>query len=333
MVIDESSTNTGSRRPGPTRFDPFLDDAYLREIYQLLQSGEWVDFGEALEHHEDPWVAKSILTSNDAAIETVVFQRFHEAMPSAGSLSLLGGAQVRDAWNILDTIDPDMAEAEFARIDARFQESLATAEETLQQAVILRPALADPWIHLLNSGRGLGIDLQELRTRFENAHSRMPFRPDACHQYLLGLSSRGGGADGAMFDLARWLQAEAPTYSSARMALPMAHLEYGLSDSSNLTLTEHLSLEETVDELTPALAAFLLATPSEAESSQLLVLNAFGLAMTVNSEETARLTRECFRRIDNRPTSYPWSLYEDEEIVDVFNEVQRTQLRAAERFE
>ena len=317
----------------PSRFDPFFDDADLRNVYQLLLAGEWEDFDLALDTDRQSWLAQSVLTSDDAAIETIVFERLHQAIPSARSLSLLGGAQVRDAWNLLDAIDADIDDAGFAEIDGQFQAQLAEAEATLQQAVRLRPALSDPWVHLLSSGRGLGIDLQELRTRFENGHSRVPFRPDACRQYLLGLSARGGGADGAMFDFARWLQAEAPTFSPARVALPMAHLEHGLGDATELTLTEHLSLDDTAAELTPALAAFLLATPTDAGPAQLPTLNAFALAMTVSNPETARLTQECFRRIDNRPTSYPWSLYEEEEITDVFAEVQRTQLRSAERFE
>lgn len=316
----------------PDHFDPFLDDQYLRGVYQTLLAGRWKEFDEALDLDPESWLIEEILTSEDAAIETVVFRRYHDAVGSARSLSLLGGAQIRDAWNVLDAIGPDTEDDEFNAIDGRFQDELLGAEATLQQAVRMRPALADPWVHLLESGRGLGIDLQELRTRFENAHSRVPFRPDACRQYLLGLSGRAGGADAAMFDLARWLQAEAPDGSGARLALPMAHLEHGLGESSQLSLTEHLSLEETVAELAPALASFLLATPAEAGPVELPVLNAYALAMTVSGAETARLMLECFRRIDNRPTSYPWSLYENEAIADVFAEIQRTQLRSAERF-
>ncbi len=315
-----------------TRFDPFLGDRDLRRIYHQLHAGRWDEFVDALDSERQSWLLQWILTSDDAAVETVVFRRLHDALPSARTLALLAGAMVRDAWSLLDQITGDTTEDEFVAIDNRFQDELTDAEELLQKAVLMRPALADPWIHLLNSGRGLGIDLQELRTRFENAHSRAPFRPDACQQYAFGLSARRGGADAALFDMVRWVQAEAPSYSPARMVLPIAHLEFGLGNSSGMTLTEHLSRPETVAELTPALEAFLRATPADAGPAELPTLNAYALAMTVADATTAQLTSECFTRIANRPTSYPWSLYENEDIAEVFAEVQRTQLRSAERF-
>lgn len=324
----------GRRRPRglPKHFDPFLDDTDLRQIYRLLLAAKWADFERALRNGPASWLVHTILTSEDAAIETIVFERLHAALPSARTLSLLGGARVRDAWGMLTAMDGEIADADLDALDERFQIQLTEAEETLQAAVREQPALAEPWVHLLSSGQGLGIDLQELRIRFENAHSRFPFHPDACRRYVLGLSSRGGGADPPMFDFARWVELEAPAGSPARVALPMAHLEYGLSGTSSVGLTAHLSAETTVAELAPALRSFLDATPSVARPSELGVLNAYALAMTVNGEATASLTAECFRRIDNRPTSYPWSLYEDERIVDVFAEVQRTQVRSAAKF-
>lgn len=320
------------KRPVPTRFDPFVDDPDLRYAYSSLVGGAWEELEYALDSYPDAWLMSSILTSDDAAVETITFERYHAARRSARSLAMLGGAQVRDAWDLVTDLDQGIDRAGLALVDGRFRAQLATAERTLHEAVRLGPASADPWVHLLSSGRGLGLDLNELRTRFENAHSRVPFRPDACRQYVLGLSSRGGGADTAMFDFVRWLELEAPAGSPARMALPMAHLEYGLGDRSGSSLTEHLSRPETVAELAPALASFLHATPTEASPAELLVLNAYALAITISGTETARLARECLRRIDNRPTSYPWSLYRDEEITAVFAEVQRSQLRAIERY-
>jgi hypothetical protein len=314
-------------RAVPSHFDPFLGDAGLRHAYQLLHSASWDEVTQQLEG--DSWLLQSILVSDDAAIETIVFERLAQARPSGRTLALLGGALIRDAELYLRGVRLPLAQPSPARRAAAAL--LEEAEETLARAVRLRPALADPWIHLLSSGRLLGLDLPELRARFENAHSRAAFRPDGCRQYLLGLSARNGGTDDAMFQLARWICAEAPPDSAARLVLPMAHLERGLGPSGG-SLTDHLTIPDTMAELTSALAAFLAATPPEASAAELGVLNAYGLAMTVDSPEAAGLVQECFRRIDNRPTSYPWSLYHDEEIVAVFAEVRRTQLRSAGRF-
>jgi hypothetical protein len=315
-------------RPAPARFDPFLGDTGLRHGYQLLLSAAWDELTQHLEN--DIWLLQSILTSEDAAVETIVFQRLADARPSARTLALLGGALVRDAEAVLGP-NNRISTAQPSPSRQRAEALLGQAEEALQQAIRLRPALADPWIHLLASGQALGLDLPELRARFENAHSRVPFRPDACRRYLHGLSSRGGGSDDAMFEFARWVAAEAPVDSPARQALPMAHLEHGLGPRTP-SLTEHLAADRTIDELGPALNAFLEATPPEASPAELTALNTFGLALTVNDTTTARLVQECYRRIDNRPTSYPWSLYQDEEIPAVFAEVQRTQLRSVNRF-
>ena len=134
-----------------------------------------------------------------------------------------------------------------------------------------------------------------------------------------------------MFDFARWLEVEAPAASAARVALPMAHLEHGLGADSERTLTEHLADPETIAELVAGLAAYLDAAPADAGSEHLAVLNAYALAVTVTDERTAALVEECLRRIDNRPTPYPWSLYDGEPIVDVFREVVDDQLAAVDR--
>jgi hypothetical protein len=308
-------------RPPPTRFDPFFGDGQLRRAYELLHRGEWDELERALAEAPDGWLLPSILSSDDAAVESIAFGRYAEDKRSARSVSLLAGAEIRDAFETRSTGD-----------QAAFTDRLQRAEELLENAVRLDPKLADPWVHYLQSGRGLEVGLGSLRHRFERAHALAPFRPDACGQYLLGLSSRAGGSDGAMFDFARWVQSEAPPGSPATVVLPTAHLEYCFGQETPVSLTEHLTHPATVAELTPALADYMWATPSQAGPAQLPTLNAFALAMTVNNRETALLVRECLRRIDNRPTSYPWSLYQDEEIAAVFNEVRRSQLRSADRF-
>jgi hypothetical protein len=312
---------TASTRSTPLHFDPFLGDAALRRPYRLLHGGRWDELDAALAEDPIGWPVPCLLASDDAAVETVILERYATARPSGRSLSLLGGALARDAFA-----------ARQRTTEAAFADALRRAEEIVVEAMRLAPELADPWVHHLAIGRGLGVDLRELRRRFEAAHDRAPFRPDACHQYLLGLSSRAGGVDSAMFDFAHWVLSEAPRGSPATAVLPTAHLEYGLSSDSPRSLTDHLTHPATAAELAPALADFIWHTPSETDPPQLPTLNAFALAMTVNDQESAFLVRECFRRIADRPTSYPWTLYHDEEIPAVFTEVKRVQLRQAERF-
>ena len=323
---------TGRRRQGPRpeprRYDPFFDDDGLRRIYRALQSGKWDEFLSLLDAGRTSWLARSLLTAEDAAVETVVFRRLVEARPTAQTLTLLGAAQARDAWALvagyvsLEVVPPELRN--------ELEAQMVEAEVVLDEALSVRPAMIEPWIHLLSTGRGLRLDLRELRSRFERVHTREPFRPDAVLEYLLGLSYRGGGDDAAMFDFANWVNLEAPHDSPAQIVLPSAHIEYGLG-SSPRSLTDHLSLPDTSGDVAKALARYLRAIPVDAPPWHLPCLNAFALAITVESEETASLAKECFRRIDNRLSSYPWSLYE-EDIAAVFVEVQRAQLRSAARF-
>jgi hypothetical protein len=312
----------------PTRFDPFLDDADLRRAYRALVDGRWDDFDKMLGQEHGGWLLRSILTSDDAAVETIVFRRFADARPSALALSLLGGALARDAMGVEAAAGGSGIAGRSAAAGDGPGPALADAERILRQAANAEPALADPWVHLLASGRGLGIDLGDLRTRYEQAHSREPFRADACRAYLLALRDKSAPA---MFDFAHWVEREAPPDSPAREVLPRAHLELGLSLAHGASLSAYLARPETAAELVPALASFLEAAPQPARPADLPTLSAYGLAMTVSNHPTARLTRECFRRIDNRPTSYPWSLYPGETITAVFAEVQRTQLHSADR--
>jgi hypothetical protein len=317
--------------PAPTstgaRFDPFLGDDDLRAVYRALLAGRWDEFLERMEADASGWLASSIITSDDAAIETIVFRHLVDARPSAMALTLLAAAQARDAWELvaahpaLDTVPSPLRH--------RFESRMVEAESLLHEAVQIRTDLIEAWVHLLSTGRGLRQDPRELRTRFEHVHSRSPFRPDATRHYLLALGRRGAGNESAQLDFARWVEAEAPAAAPARMALPAAHLERGLADDP-ASSTRYLARPDTVIEIAKALTAYLEATPAVATPTELLPLNTFALAMTVEGRSTAALATECFRRIDNRPTSYPWSLYQ-EDIAAVFSEVQRTQLRSAAR--
>lgn len=316
-------------RPEPARFDPFLHDAGLRRPYQLLFSGAWEELDHAFETDPGSWMATSILVS-DAAIETDVFQFYVDAGPSPYALSLLGGAQLRD----IPAVAGNGAGHPQRQTREQVMKQVLAAERPLHAAIRLDPLLADPWVHLVTSGRRLRVNLRELRERFENASSRAPFRQDACREYLLGLNGRGGKGNEAMFDFVRWLLDVAPAGSGATLALPMAHLEHGLRGPTGISLDDHLALPATIAQVTEALAHYLEFAPSPIGPAELATLNAFALATTVHDRSSALLVQDCYARIDNRPTSYPWSSLPagDANVPAVFCRHQRLQLEAASRF-
>ncbi len=236
-----------------------------------------------------------------------------------------GDDDILDNRPLEDTIDDWLAEE-----DDRLVTQLSAAEELLYEVISERPAMPDPWVALLISGRALQVDLDELRERFENVHSRDPFRPDGCRQYLQGLTKKWGGSNVASFDLARWLEDEAPPASAAREALPMAHIERGLLQHGPDQLAAYLNQSEVVAELSNGLLRYLQAIPSPAPTQALGVLNAYVLALPGDSRMTVGLIADALGRIDNRPTEWPWSLFSDD-VAAVFAEIQADQLRMASR--
>jgi hypothetical protein len=340
----------------PDRLDPFLTDRELRAAYRVMVDGDWRRLERFLEVSPKAWLFASIVTGDVVAMETIVFERWVDFQRSPRSRVFLANALIRDAFaeyrrhhdigtfgavtangSGLD-FDDDADEGGEPTIDGflsetddRFITQLNAAEELLYEVISERPAMTDPWVGLLISGRGLQVDLDELRERFENAHSRDPFRPDACRQYLQGLTKKWGGSNVASFDLARWLQEATPPASPAREALPMAHIERGLLQYGTAELSTYLSQPEVVAELSAGLIEFLQTTAMPAPTLALGVLNAYALALHVDSRATAGLITETLARIDNRPTEWPWSVYADD-VAAVFAEVQAVKLRTASRF-
>ena len=330
--------------PRLDRFDPFLADVELRNAYRYLVDGDWRRLENFLESSPKYWLYSSAITGSIVGIETVTFGRWVESANSPRARCLHAGALIRDAYETLAAVEALVAnpgfQAQHGDIEAArraeqamadHQESLRQAERVLYDVIRDRPSLSDPWVFLLISGRGLGVWLEELRQRFDNAHSRDPFRPDACREYVEGLTEKWGGSQEATFDFARWVEQEAPPDSPARMSLPVAHLEQGLLEGHGANLAAYLNEESVVGELAGALESFLRATPSPAPTEALPVLNAYALAVSADSPVTAHLMAEVFTRIADRPTSYPWSLYK-ENIPEVFSEIRDDQLRFSARY-
>lgn len=310
----------------------------------MTVEGDWPRLERFLDGSSNAWLYRSIVTDEVVDLEIEVVERWVEATGSPHAKLFLAQTIIRNAFtarrihreraglgiefdeaNGADPIDG------FERTeDEALVAQLSLAEELLYDIIGDRPAMTEPWIVLLSSGRGLQVDLEELRQRFESAHSRSPFAPDACINYLQGLTKRWGGSNVASFDLAQWLERAAPATSPARLALPMAHIERGLLDGMD-GLSTYLGRPDVHSEMANGLMALLDALPTPVPVQALGVLNAYVLGLPVNGSASARLVTEALELIDNRPTEWPWSLLSDD-ITAAFSDTQATQLRAANRF-
>lgn len=297
----------------------------------------WVDFERSPQSRV--FLANALI--RDAFVEYHRGQQAEDRTVTGGAFPLSGPPASVDAdttnGSVGDMDDFELDDAESAidqwltnEEDDHFVNQLSTAEELLYEVIGERPAMAEPWVGLLISGRALQVDLDELRERFENAHSRDPFRPDACIQYLQGLTKKWGGSNVACFDLARWLEDESPPSSPARATLPMAHIERGLLQHGPAELINYLGETDVVAELSNGLLRYLQAIPAPAPTPTLGVLNAYVLALSVRNSMTAGLVSDALARIDNRPTEWPWSIFSDD-VAAVFAEIQADILRFASR--
>lgn len=296
----------------------------------MLFKGDWEELDDLQVTDPRAWLAASILVDEDSAVEREVFERYVAGSPSALSLSMLGGSLVRSC--LPSGNDPSglaLTRRQRDQLTSRLQE----AERHLFAAISQDHRLADPWVHLLTSGRGLRVSLRELRERFENANSRAPFRQDACKEYLLGLSGRGGPDDTAMFDFVRWLTDSVDAGAPATITVPMAHIEHGFRRRSRAELDGHLRRPATMADITESLAGYLHHSVMPPGPAELMTLNVFALAVVVEDRTSALLIQDCYARIDNRPTSYPWSMLTSSgaQVPSIFCQHQRHQLEAAGR--
>lgn len=349
----ESSDDWAPRATRPDRFDPFLGDPDLRGAYQALTGGDWNRVERFLDTSNKAWLFNTIITGPVVDLEIVTFERWCRFKDGPRARTLLAAARIRDAFAAhgidhagaggtaggLDETAEDHNGSRNGSADGSHQlapspdlvDRLVRAEDELFQVIAHNPTMPDPWVFLLASGRGLRLDLEELRSRFDSAHSLEPFRPDACRLYIQSLAEKWGGSDLATFDFARWVEQKAPPASPAREALPIAHIEYGLLQGGERALVNHLARPEVSSELMVSLLGFLRSTPRPAFTEVLGVLNAYALAISADGPETSRLLADTFHRIDNRPTVYPWSLY-GSDVTHAFTEIQAEQLKVADRY-
>jgi len=311
-----------SAPPRVDRFDPFLNDGEMRQAYVSLVDGRWNDLEDFFDSSPTAWLFSQTVTSQIVGIETVTFQRWVAGSTHAHARSLYAAALIRDAFEQMASTAPARASS-LSELPARDDSTglLEEAESLLFQVIDEVPASADPWVYLLMSGRGLGIDLGALRSRFDEAHSRSGFRADACHHYLQGLTSKWGGSQQAVFEFARWVEAEAPPDSAARQCLPIAHIEQGLLETGNAGFRYYHAQVPVAAELMAGADSFLQATATTANVGHLPGLNAYALGLNAYDQQSGTIVAEVFNRIANRPTAYPWTLYQ-EAVHEAFHQIQ-----------
>jgi hypothetical protein len=328
--MDVAGLRAVLRNRGP---DSCLGDEAFRSARESLRRGDWRESTHILATRPDRWLYRSILLglSDDAdGIDTATIRRWTDADPTADTISLLGQALIRDAWRIRGT---DYAHSVDPAAWAPFHAGLTEAEGVLAEAVRVDPRSEAPWPGLLTTARGLSLGHDTARLRFEACQARAPFHPPACDAYLQSTCSKWSGDNRLMFQFARFIQTAAPPDSPARTALPVAHYEFVGAmrrDNPDFPYMDYFTHPDIVGELTNGLAQFLAATPTPTPPAHLEVLNWYAWAVIPASAQSARCIEECFRRIGDRITYWPWYAMGAGNIR--FHATRTRHLRAAKRF-
>lgn len=289
-------------------YDPHYYSQALSNAYWRLVEGDWTLATQALDHDDPSHVIKS-LVGFESKVPIGVFEQWAQAEPGAQSLSMLGWAQIRDAWAIrgrtyANHVDPNAWDA--------FQRGLESAEETLWAAIEQDPNSPEPWIAMLASGRGLSVGLTEIRERFIRANDLAPFRADACEQMLQANCAKWFGTHDKMFEFARWVESHAQAESSARAVLAYAYVEKIFAqDNDDEEQAAILAEPNSSIELQASANRFLAGVPETPGPEHIHALNLYAYAVKACDSQSARLSEELYRRLGDCPTDSPWDYFGD----------------------
>ncbi len=314
------------KRRRPSGFDPTLGDPEIQQAFERFEAGDWAELEQLLERRSDEWVISTLLHAPHHDVSIDRFEAWAGEAETARAIAHLGRAHLRHSAAPRPLADgEDREQAALERYAA-----LKDAEALICEAIELDPELSEPWVGLMATAQGLRLPPTELHERFVQAHSRTPFRPDACQLMLKSMCERSGGSHDEMFEFARWLKREAPVEAPCQGLLALAHIEYAFADDGT-DESEYLQQAEVATELKSLARAYLLATPDgPAATEHLQTVNLFLLAIEPTDGLAGAILRETIGRIDDRPTPLPWSYYEDG-IAESFERIRAKRAKAANK--
>jgi hypothetical protein len=213
------------RAPATTGYapQPTLGDETAARLLAGLERGAWQPVRDLLQ----------TVTDNDREFYVTVVTEvpgwppwlddWSAAEPDDALPTLVRGAHgIQWAWEargdgLATTVEEDTW--------ALFHQRLAQAEADLSRAARSDPADPSPWVYALSSAMGLGLGLEELRSRFNEAVARCPGHRAAHNRLLMGLTKKWGGSHEEMFDFARSTSAKSPEGSPLHTLVAEAHIE------------------------------------------------------------------------------------------------------------
>ncbi|MFC9593814.1 hypothetical protein ACFTUC_29005 [Streptomyces sp. NPDC056944] len=184
-----------------------------------------------------------------------------------------------------------------------FHDRLATAETWLYEVAEREPGWTSPWYGLQVTGRGLQVERDVARRRFEATVRRDPHHLGAHQQRLQQVCDKWGGSHEEMHAFARAAAFAAPGGTLLGQLVAVAHLEHWLALDPGPD-SRYISRPEVVASLGEAADHSIRHPDFVRGRGWLQVYNTFAMAFALAGDVAS--ARDCFRATEGRVTEFPW---------------------------
>ncbi|MFF9915548.1 hypothetical protein [Streptomyces sp. NPDC013457] len=184
-----------------------------------------------------------------------------------------------------------------------FHDRLATAETWLYEVAEREPGWTSPWYGLQVTGRGLQVERDVARRRFEATVRRDRHHLGAHLQRLQQVCETWSGSHEEMHSFARASVSAAPGGTLLGQLVAVAHLEHWLALDSGAD-ARYITRHEVVDSLNEAADHSIRHPDFVRGHGWLQVYNTFAMAFSLAGDVAS--ARECFRATEGRVTEFPW---------------------------
>ncbi|MFE0700846.1 hypothetical protein [Streptomyces sp. NPDC058872] len=284
------------------RVDKDQGDPAARRVRAAAKAADWATVRAELEARPESEDRTGLLwaVGDVAGVERWIVEVL-EAEPESPLPRLVAGIRYLSwGWEArTSAFAKDVSREQFELFHSR----LASAEKWLYEVAEREPGWISPWYALQVTGRGLQVEPDVARRRFEATVRRAPHHLGAHQQRLQHLCAKWSGSHEQMHAFARESAFGAPAGTLLGQLVATAHLEHWLA----------LNPEEDFGYMrSPAVRASLreaadhsLRHPDFVRGpGWIQVYNTFAMAFSLADED--RSAQECFRALGGRVTEFPW---------------------------
>jgi hypothetical protein len=274
----------------------------LARLREAAQAADWTAVREelaAVPDGED--LTRCVAHVSDVAGVEEWIAKAVESEPESALARLVAGARgVTWAWEARTGARAEDVSRERFEV---FFERLGVAEEHLYEAAEREPEWVAPWYFLLITGRGLQVDPEPARLRFEAAVRRCPGHPGVHRQRLQQVCRKWGGSHEEMHAFARESMLRAPEGSGLGELVAIAHIEHWLDLDEGEDMA-HIRSPRVIAELHEAADRSVRHPAHVRTRGWTHPFNAFAMAFALAGEKQA--AAGMFQALQGRVTEFPW---------------------------